>query len=219
MNRRYLFAGAVLIAVLISGVVMARSVMLPSEKNETALPAGEGQQEKVKGSPSASVEIIEYSDFQCPACRTAQDVLRTLLTKYPGKVRIVFRHFPLAGHQWSAIAHHAAECANRQGRFWDYQDMLFAKQPEWSLPENPTAKFIGYAKDSGLNLDPFAACLSDQSVQEIVVREKAMGKESQVTSTPTFFVNGVRAVGHIQLAALAEKVLSAASTNSSAQAQ
>jgi len=211
MNRRYLFAGAVLITVLVSGVVVARSFMMPSSKTEST-SKGEltGPSEKVKGLSDAPIEIIEYSDFQCPACRTAQDVVKTLLVKYPDKVRIVYRHFPLTGHQWAVIAHQAAECANRQRLFWEYQDMLFDKQAEWSLPENPAAKFITYAKDSGLNLDQFAACLSDPSVQDVITKEKEMGKEVQVNSTPTFFVNGERAVGHIQLAALVEKVIASA---------
>lgn len=204
MGRKHVFGGVVLVAVLISGVVAAKSFMAPGGKTPDS---SAGSSLKEKGPANAPVQLVEFSDFQCPACRASQDVLRSFLTRYPDKIHLVFRHFPLSGHQWSGVAHQAAECANRQGRFWEYHDMLYAKQPEWALPENPTAKFIEYAKTAGLNLDQFATCLSDQKVIDVIMEEKEMGKKLQINSTPTFFMNGQRMVGHIQLASEGEKII------------
>lgn len=193
MNKKFVFTGVILMSVLISGVLLAKKNPVPEAVSAESLGP------KVRGSAKAPVEIIEYSDFQCPACQRAQKTLHDIEARYPGQIRLVYRHFPLSGHQWSALAHQSAECAAGQNRFWEYQDRLFKDQLLWSTPANPTDAFIRYAQEMGLDLDAFGACLADENVKKQIQDEKQSGLASKVNSTPTFFINGERVVGHVEL--------------------
>ena len=202
MSKRYVLAGAVLMTVLVSGVLLAKKSNAPVEP-----PKVQSLGPRIKGPADAPVEIIEYSDFQCPACQRAQQTLHDLWGKYPGKLRMVYKHFPLSGHQWSAVAHQAAECAAEQNRFWDFHDRLFKDQALWAVPENPTAAFIRYAQELGLDLDAFGSCLSNEAVKKRIMDDKQSGLTLKVNSTPTFFVNGERVVGHVELGLKGEAVI------------
>ncbi|MCI0596234.1 MAG: thioredoxin domain-containing protein, partial [candidate division Zixibacteria bacterium] len=105
------------------------------------------------------------------------------------------------------LAHQAAECAGREGRFWPYHDKLFEGQSLWSGPVNPAETFLRYARDTGLNLDRFAACLTDKNVTAAVARSKGEGNKLQIRSTPTFFVNGQRVVGAVELQNRGEAII------------
>ncbi|MBU3758466.1 MAG: DsbA family protein [Candidatus Omnitrophica bacterium] len=201
MKRRFAAAGVVLVSVLVSGVLLAK------KGSDVTVPAQQPSLTKTKGPAGAPVEILEYSDFQCPACQRAQAVLQSLDAKYPGQIRFVYRHFPLAGHVWSGIAHQAAECAASQNRFWDYHDVLFKNQTLWSAPQNPSDSLLRYARDLGLNLDAFGACLADETVRGRVQADKQTGVDAQVNSTPTFFINGERVAGHIELGLKGEAII------------
>lgn len=202
MSKRYVLAGAVLMTVLVSGVLLAKKSNAPVEP-----PKAQSLGPRIKGPADAPVEIIEYSDFQCPACQRAQQTLHDLWGKYPGKLRMVYKHFPSSGHQWSAVAHQAAECAAEQNRFWDFHDRLFKDQALWAVPENPTAAFIRYAQELGLDLDAFGSCLSNEAVKKRIMDDKQSGLTLKVNSTPTFFVNGERVVGHVELGLKGEAVI------------
>jgi len=195
MNRRYWLTGVGLVFFLVSGVLVIRKNVI----HVADLPSAYAEGVKVRGTADAPVEIQEFSDFQCPACQRAQSVLHEMLEKYPGKIKIVFRHFPLSGHQWSSIAHQAAECSNSQGKFWEFHDLLFQEQAVWSGPQNPTQLFMKNAQILSLNLDDFAACLGDLAVRDRIMEERKIGEGLQVRSTPTFFINGERFVGHVEL--------------------
>lgn len=159
---------------------------------------------KVQGPEQAGITLVEYSDFQCPACQSAEPALKEILAKYPEDVKLIFRHYPLSGHLWSGLAHQAAECALRQRKFWEYHDKLFGTQKDWSGPVQPTETFLKFAKELGLDLDAFAACLADPAVTETVNAEKKMGDDLQVRSTPTLFINGERLVGPVEIKVKAE---------------
>lgn len=195
MNKRYLLTGVALIFFLVSGVLVIRKSVI----RVTDLPDAYASPEKLKGSPEAPVEIQEFSDFQCPACQKAQGILHELMEKYPGKIRLVYHHFPLAGHQWSSIAHQSAECAASQGKFWEFHDLLFQEQAIWSGPQDPTRLFLKNAQVLSLNLDDFAACLSDAGIQKKIMDERHAGDALEIRSTPTFFVNNERFVGGVEL--------------------
>lgn len=163
---------------------------------------------KSKGPLRAVVQIIEFSDFQCPACRVAQQTLSELANLYPEKVRVTFQHFPLEGHKWSGLAHQAAECAAAQKQFWPYHDRLYAEQAAWTVAiENPLESLLRYAKDTGMDLDPFSRCLGDGQVNQRIRQEKATGVGLGVRSTPSFFVNGKMVVGSTTLKQEVEKAL------------
>ena len=189
------------LSALLIGIILVVRMLRPE-------PAGINELTRSRGPFNAPVQIIEYSDFQCPSCRVAQDSIRLLLSRYPTQIRLVFQHFPLQGHRWSALAHQSAECAAKQNKFWVYHDRLYLDQPLWAVfPQTPLERFLEYAKDAGLDLDRFSRCLSDGSVTQKIHGEELAGVGLGVRSTPSFFVNGNLAVGGKALQDEVEKIL------------
>ena len=152
-----------------------------------------------KGPANAKIQIIEFSDFQCPACRYAEPPLRQIFTIYGDKVRFVFKNFPLRMHEWAKPAAAAAECAGRQGKFWEYHDRLYDRQAEWTNEKADTF-LTGYARDAKLDVPAWEACRQSASAKDAVASDQKDGENAWVASTPTFFINGRRFVGGKQLA-------------------
>jgi protein-disulfide isomerase len=147
----------------------------------------------VKGPTDAKVTVVEFSDFQCPACLSVEPLIQQLQKKYEGKIRFVYRLFPLRSiHLNSDIAARASEAAEKQGAFWAYHDKLFDTQDAWAGEKDPTSKFIEYARDLKLNADQFKKDLSDPSSEARVVADERDGNTIGVDATPTFFVNGYK---------------------------
>lgn len=207
-NLRYLAVGLLLTAVLAGPVLILKAHKkeqarkVPAPLSSAPLSSGGLSAEdyypvpKTLGPDSAPVKIVEYSDFECPSCRHAEPVIKTLFQSYPGKIQLVYRHFPLQSHKGSPYAHQAAECMHIQGKFWPYHDMLYQKQEEWArLPFAPLEKLVQYAQACGANMDSFASCMSDAGVARGIYAEKEEGTKSQVTATPTFLVENERFVG------------------------
>jgi protein-disulfide isomerase len=149
----------------------------------------------------AKIQIAEFSDFQCPACRVAEPPLRQIFQVYEGKVRFIFKHYPLRMHQWAKPAADAAECAGRQGKFWEYHDRLYDKQDEWTN-DKADSFFTAYAKDLKLDVPAWQACRQDPSATAAYETDMKDGDNAWVSATPTFFINGRRFVGAKQLAEL-----------------
>jgi protein-disulfide isomerase len=147
-----------------------------------------------------AVLLVEFSDYQCPACAAAQPHLKKLLDHYGPKVRFEHKHFPLERiHRWAKLASVAAVCAGRQGRFAPYNDRLFEAQPEWSKSPDARPLLSGYAAALGLDAAAFGACLDDPSAAAEVERDAAEALRLRVNSTPTFFIGGERVAGAGQL--------------------
>lgn len=151
-----------------------------------------------KGSPDAKVVIVEFSDFQCPACAGAVPPLKSMLSLYGKDIKLVFKHFPLRMHLKAPEAARAAECAGRQGRFWDMHDLLFESQAQWSEAGPDWLKPL--IKKLQLDESAMSACLNDPATQAAVAEDIAEGEGVWVGSTPTFFINGRRFTGGRQLA-------------------
>lgn len=151
---------------------------------------GEAPEPPARGEPGAILEIVEFSDFQCPYCAAALPVLDSLFARHPEDVRLVFRHFPLPAHDRAEIAARASVEADRQDAFWAYHDLLFGHQDRLT-----DADLLGYADSLGLNAEQFAAALAAGAPGERVDQDVALGRSLGVTGTPTFFVNGYRLVG------------------------
>ncbi|MEK7618301.1 MAG: DsbA family protein [Patescibacteria group bacterium] len=142
------------------------------------------------------VVIEEFSDFQCPFCQKFfNDTYKQIKTKYidTGKATFVFRHFPLPIHQNAQKAGEAAECANRQGKFFPYHDRLFEKMQPDGTGLN-MADLKQYAVDLGLNVSKFNTCLDNGETAEVVKKDITDGQAAGVSGTPTVFVNGVKIV-------------------------
>ena len=141
-----------------------------------------------EGPKDAPITIVEFSDFQCPACRQAFTGLDKLLGKYEGKVKFVYRDFPLLGKHPNAMpAAIAANCALAQGmdKYWAYNHALFTNQQALSETD-----FKRYAADIKLDAKKFDSCLTDPKMSEEVKKDLADGEAAGINSTPTFFVNG-----------------------------
>ena len=141
------------------------------------------------GSETALVTLTEYGDFQCPACKTAHDILtKPLLAKYDGKVRFEFKHFPLRNiHSYALEAAEAAECAADQGKFWQFFDLVYENQDRLS-----GVALREWATELGLDTALFDRCLKSNIKEKTVLADFAEGSKKGVNSTPSYFVNGVR---------------------------
>lgn len=146
----------------------------------------------LKGSKEAKITVVEYSDFQCPYCKQASDMLPVLTKKYKEKIKVVFKQFPLPNHNWAKSASVASLCAYEQGndKFWKVHDLIFANQKEIKL-KNSDDKFKKFAKQSGLNENIFNKCLKSDAIAKRVDKEIDEGKQIGVRSTPTFIVDGI----------------------------
>ncbi len=137
------------------------------------------------GGENAPVEIISFSDYQCPYCSRAEEVVKRVMSEYGDDVRVVFRDFPLDFHEDAVKAAEAAGCAAEQGKFSAMHDALFANQR--ALGQD---SLIKYAEEIGLEMDPFRECLTSGRREAEVMADLAAGKAVGVTGTPAFFVNG-----------------------------
>jgi protein-disulfide isomerase len=149
------------------------------------------------GDAKAAVTLVEYSDFECPVCRNLHDVLRGMLPNYAGKVRLVFKDFPLEQlHPWARTAAIAGRCAYQQDPnvFWKMYDFIYDNQ-EIISAANAWTKMMDYAGQSGLDVEAFKACMSGPEAGAAVNASRANGEQLDVNSTPTVFVNGRRLVG------------------------
>jgi protein-disulfide isomerase len=149
------------------------------------------------GPADAPVTIVEFSDFQCPYCKTFRDqTLNALLEEYGDQVRFVFRDFPLNQiHPYAQKAAEAAECANEQGKYWEMHDLLFANSPNLGVDA-----LKGFAEQLGLDTEQFNECLDSGRYADEVTADLQEGMSYGVSGTPTFFINGVRLVGAQPLA-------------------
>lgn len=148
------------------------------------------------GNPNAPVTIVEFADFECPICRQLHDALRTLLPSYP-QARLVFKDYPIEQiHPWARTAALAGRCAYRQDpkAFWKVYDSLYDNQDVISA-ENAWSKVVDYAGDAGLDAAAFKACMASPEAARAIDASLANGKQLEVNSTPTLFVNGRRVVG------------------------
>ncbi len=137
------------------------------------------------GSENASVTIVEFSDFQCPFCARAVPTVKQILKEYDGKVKIVYRDFPLGFHENAQKAAEASECADEQGKFWEYHDLLFENQGNLDA-----VSLKKYAKDLKLNTSEFDACLDSGKYAAEVQKDASDGQSYGVSGTPAFFING-----------------------------
>lgn len=149
------------------------------------------------GDPKAPVTIVEYSDFECPVCRNLHDALKSILPNYAGKVRVIFKDFPIEQlHPWARTAAVAGRCAYLQkpDAFWKLYDLIYDNQ-EIISAANAWGKMSDYASQSGLDAQTFKACMASPEAGAAVNASHANGEKLEVNSTPTVFVNGRRMVG------------------------
>src|SRR6266581_6703194 len=175
------------------------STRTPERGAPPSVAAADGFRGFTVGSDSAAVEVIEYSDFECPFCASFATVQMPVIREQlvaTGKVRWRYRDFPLPGHQYARYAALAAQCGGEQGKFWEMHDQLF-QHHEWAQTgKNPRALFRDFAKTSGLDLEKYDACTDGQRYAGRIQASLEEGERAGVQGTPSFFVNGKRFEGH-----------------------
>jgi protein-disulfide isomerase len=139
-----------------------------------------------KGTEKAAVTIVKFEDFQCPFCKRVQPEFAQLLKRFDGKIKVVHRDFPIDSlHPKARLAAEAARCANEQGKFWAYHDVLYANAPK-AEPEDLKT----YAKTVGLDIVSFEKCLTSGKFKTAVQKDVDEGARLGITGTPDFFING-----------------------------
>jgi hypothetical protein len=137
------------------------------------------------GAPMAKVTLVEFSDFQCPHCAAAHPELVRLLHEFDGKVRLVYRYFPLTGHPRAVPAARAAEAARQQGKFWEMHDLLFDHQRDLE-----DADLHKYAAQLGLDMTRFDQDFNAEATAKRVDADKQLGQRLGIEATPSFFIDG-----------------------------
>jgi protein-disulfide isomerase len=146
---------------------------------------------RVLGKADAPVTVVEFSDYQCPFCKRALPVLKELLAKYPEKVRLGYRDFPLGSiHPRAEAAAEASRCAGEQGRFWPYHDLLFEHQTKLD-----DASLQDYARQLGMDAPRFEHCLKSHKYRAAVQQDLEKGKQLGISGTPAFFIDGIPLMG------------------------
>jgi protein-disulfide isomerase len=145
----------------------------------------------IKGGTAAKVSLTEYSDFQCPACGQFEPIVEDILKQYGDSIKFEYRNFPLLQvHPFAESAAIAAEAAAQQGKYFEFHDMLFAKQKEWTAGISPTSYYAQYAKELGMNVQQFERQQRSSILRDKVKSDFKAAVALGLTSTPTFYLNG-----------------------------
>lgn len=174
---------------ILAPVIVASAVLFLSGCGVDTTGLSAESSRSAAGAETASVTLTEYGDLQCPACKTAHEILtKPLLVKYDGKLRFVFKHFPLQGiHVHAMEAAQASECAADQGKFWEFFDKNYEKQADLS-----STALRDWARELGLDEALFDRCVRSGIKKATVLADYKDGEKLGVNSTPSYFVNGVR---------------------------
>jgi protein-disulfide isomerase len=189
------------LVVIAGGVWLGTAVTRPKAAavSDVGITAAQAQS-YLLGDSTAPVQVSEFADFECPACGqfanvTEPDIRRRLVAS--GQVGYRFFDFPLPQHRNSLLASSAAACAADQNKFWEMHDALFFNQPEWSgeATSNPMKFFSDYARQIGLNYDPWKKCVDDDFHHTRIVANRKEGERMGVGQTPTFIIGTKKIAG------------------------
>lgn len=205
--------------VAVVGVAILITYVTGATKTSVAGTAGSsGQQVPVgvtsegfhfKGNPSAPVTVVEYADFECPACaQVAQPPYSTQLLEYieEGKVRLIFHEYPLSYHTSAPAASIAARCAGEQDAFWEMHDLLFQQRTVWINDPSPR-NFAGLASQGGVERGAFIECMQSGKYDQAIADAAVASREAGVTGTPNFIVNGSDPLDYSELVPAIEAAL------------
>lgn len=180
------------VLVLTVGVLGFAIFRFGGGRSSLNLPAVTAEDHAV-GKAAAPVTLIEYSDFQCPACASYHPLVKQLIKELStSTLRFVARNFPLPMHENADEAARAAEAAGKQNKYWEMHDLLFDRQSFWESEAKPDQKFLGYAELLGLNTTTFMTDYNSDAVKSRIQREVSAGEAAGVDRTPLFFLNGER---------------------------
>jgi protein-disulfide isomerase len=191
----------VVIMVVIFVVVIGGLVFLASQSGQPAAPVSASylvhSTSHMTGNQNAKVTVVEFGDYQCPACGVAYPIIKQILATYQSNpdFNFVFRNFPLPVHPNAPMSAEAAEAAAEQGKFWEMNGKLYENQSAWADLPNPLDTFTQYAKDLGLDTAKFTAAVQQNKFASVIQSDQDDGNAVGINATPTFFVNGQAIVG------------------------
>ncbi|MCA9329294.1 thioredoxin domain-containing protein [Candidatus Saccharibacteria bacterium] len=184
MSKRFLIILLVCVLGLIG--IYAVTSKKDQDKSSKATPSN-----NLYGSNSKNVTLIEYGDFQCPACGSYYPIIKQLKEKYADDIQFQFRNFPLSQiHPNARFASRAAQAAANQNKFWEMHDLLYEQQDTWSGMGDPSAVFQSYASRLELDIEKYKADIANSQTNEVINADYAEGVKSGVDSTPVFFLQG-----------------------------
>ena len=196
----WIIFGAIVVGVLTTLIILSRGASTQVDVTtidanivQKASDAGGQIADRVLGNPTSEVVLIEYGDFQCPACAAANPGINAIMKQYGETVAFVFRNFPLTSrHPNAKAAAAAAESAGQQGKYWEMHDKIYENQTQWSglSGTERTDFFMSYAQQLGLDEAQFKADFESESVAQKISFDQALGKKIGVNSTPAFYIGG-----------------------------
>jgi len=185
MLKKHFWKIAALVVVILIGGSVVYSQQVAKKAN-----VGVTVETHVKGNPDASVTLVEYSDFQCPACAQFYPYVKEIMDEHGEEIRFEYRHFPLINiHPQAVPAARAAEAAGQQGKFWEMHDKLFEGQNTWGKSSNPTGFFRQYAEELGLDMETFNRHLNSSTLETAIMSGFNDARDRGFTGTPTFMLN------------------------------
>jgi protein-disulfide isomerase len=182
--------GVVVLALVAGAWYFARPTDQPTEPQAAMSSDAIVQEDWGYGNPDALLTIVEYGDYQCPACGYYHPIVKEVMEEFKDEVYFVFRHFPLTNaHQFAVMAASAAEAAGRQGKFWEMHNLIMENQQTWSRGM-ATSAFLAYARDIGIDDVQFQKDVRDEAILAKIERDFNSGIRLNVNSVPSFYFNG-----------------------------
>ncbi len=188
MSKRFLLILAGLSIIFIGVIVVTKQ----NDDNATTVDTNAGSNH-VQGAGTSGVVLVEFGDFQCPACASYFPLLNQIKADYGDQIAFQFRHYPLVSiHQNAMAAHRAAEAAGKQDKFWEMHDILYSRQQVWQAAPNVTQIFEDYAAELGINIDTYKQDVASSVVNDIINADVKAAQAAGATATPTFILDGKR---------------------------
>ncbi len=180
--------GIILLIVLASGILVA---FVNGQTDNSGVVSERLVREDSHRRGTGNVQLVEFGDYQCPACGQVNPIVERLFSEFGDRVTFIFRNLPLPQiHNNAFIAAEAAEAAADQGKFWEMNKKLYDTQEVWSIQKDPTETFVGYAEDLKLDVAKFRNSIENKLNRERIDRDQSDAYALGVRGTPTFFVNG-----------------------------
>ncbi len=188
MNKLLSTLGVVLV---LAGLIAGAKILGAPKKTPINL-----QMARAKGNPDARVKVVEFIDFQCPACAIGATYLKTFFDRHPDDIYLQVRYFPLTNmHHHAMISALYSECAARQGKFWALDELMMPQQSQWAQLISTEPVFQAMAAQVGMNIGQLNTCLASDDARRVINDEKSLGQSLGVVSTPTYFINNKMVVG------------------------
>jgi len=173
----------------ITGTSVDSTILIPKGADETG---GIENGNYLTATSSAKVTLVEFGDYECPACGEYNPLVKQLLTEFAGKINYIFRNYPLNQHTNALISSQAAEAAGLQGKFWQMHDRLYESVSDWSTASDAKSIFVGYAQALGLDVNKFKTDMDSTAVKDKIQNDVNDGNSINLSETPTFYLNGIK---------------------------